>query len=163
MLDRSGSLHIRIAPEEVQLTVWPLRDRGLGAWVALVLPLVAGLLVAWRFEQWWAGVIVGLIGYAAVWRAWLPVQVTLGATGINERCLGWERKINWTAIRTYEVRRHGVLLYPDERLARVAPLRGLYLHWGSRKDDVLDVVEYYLQTWAGSAPPSTHAMPRLPA
>jgi hypothetical protein len=161
MLDRSGSLHIRIAPEEVTLWVWPLRDRGRGAWIALALPLLAGVLVAWRFEQWWAGVMVGLVGYAAIWRTWLPVQVTLGPTGIRERCLGWERQINWTAIRTYEIRRHGVLLLPDERPARIAPLRGLYLHWGAHRSEVLDIVEYYLQAWAGSAPPSTHAMPRL--
>ena len=162
MPERSGSLHIRIAPEEVNLRVWPLRSGGWGVWIAMLLPLAAGLLVAWRFEQWWAGVIVGLIGYASIWRTWLPVEVTLEATGIRERCLGWERKISWTAIRSYEVRPHGVMLYPDERLARIAALRGLYLHWGARRSEVLDVIEYYLQTWAGAAPPSTHAMPRLP-
>lgn len=161
MLERSGSLHIRVAPEELTFWHWPLRDRGFGAWFAMVVPLVAGLLVAWRFDQWWAGVIVGVVGYAAIWRNWLPVQVTLSAPGIKERCLGFERRINWTAIRSYEVRRHGLLLLPDERLNRVAALRGLYLHWGSHKEDVLEVVEYYLQAWAGSAPPSTHAMQRL--
>jgi hypothetical protein len=161
MLEKSVSLHIRVAPEEVNLWHWPLRDRRLGAWVAMGVPLIAGLLIAWRFEQWWSGVIVGLIGYAVIWRNWLPVQVTLSATGIKERCLGFERRINWTAIRSYEIRRHGVLLFPDDKLTRVAPLRGLYLHWGTQKDEVLEVVEYYLQAWAGSAPQSTHAMQRL--
>ena len=161
MLDKTGSLHIRVAPEELNFWHWPLRDRGLGAWLAMGVPLLAGLFIAWRFEQWWAGVIVGVIVYAVIWRNWLPTQVTMSATGIRERCLGFERRINWTAIRAYEVRRHGLLLLPDERLTRVAPLRGLYLHWGSHKDEVLEVVEYYLQAWAGSAPPSTHAMQRL--
>lgn len=161
MLEKSVSLHIRVAPEEITLWQWPLRDRGLGAWLAMAAPLLAGLLIAWRFEQWWAGVPVGVIGYIALWRNWLPVQVTLNATGIQERCLGFERRINWTAIRSYEIRRHGVLLFPDERLTRVAPLRGLYLHWGRHREEVLEVVEYYLQAWAGSAPPSTHAMQRL--
>lgn len=161
MLEKSVSLHIRVAPEEVNLWHLPLRDRGLGAWIALALPLVAGLVIAWRFEQWWAGVIVAVIGYAACWRTWLPTQITLGSTGIKERCLGWERRISWTAIRSYEVRRHGLLLLPDDRLTRAAPLRGLYLHWGRHKAEVLAAVEYYLQTWAGSAPQSTHEMPRL--
>jgi hypothetical protein len=160
MLEKSVSLHIRVAPEE--LTFWhlPLRERGLDAWLALAMPLLAGLVIAWRFE-WWAGVIVGLIAYAAIWRTWLPSQFTLGATGIKERCLGIERQIGWTAIRSYEIRRHGILLFPDERLTRVSPLRGLYLHWGPHKDEVLDIVEYYLQAWASAAPPSTQQMPRL--
>lgn len=161
MLEKSVSLHIRVAPEEITLWHWPLRDRRLGAWIALAVPLIAGLFIAWRFDQWWAGVIVGLIGYATIWRTWLPVQITLGSTGIKERRLGFERRISWTAIQSYEVRRHGVLLFPDERLTRVAPLRGLYLHWGNHRAEVLEVVEYYLQAWAGSAPPSTHAMQRL--
>jgi hypothetical protein len=161
MLEKSVSLHIRVAPEEITLWHWPLRDRRLGAWIALAVPLITGLFIAWRFDQWWAGVIVGLIGYATIWRTWLPVQITLSSTGIKERCLGFERRISWTAIHSYEVRRHGVLLFPDERLTRVAPLRGLYLHWGSHRAEVLEVVEYYLQAWAGSAPPSTHAIQRL--
>ncbi len=161
MPEKSVSLHIRIAPEEVSLWHLPLRDRGLGAWVAMCIPLLAGLLIAWRFDQWWAGVIVGVVGYAAIWRNWLPVQVTLSATGIKEHCLGFERRISWTAIRSFEIRRHGLLLLPDERLTRVAPLRGLYLHWGRHKAEVLAVVEYYLQAWAGSAPPSTQILPRL--
>ncbi|WP_425617668.1 hypothetical protein NA78x_001351 [Anatilimnocola sp. NA78] len=161
MREQSVSLHIRVAPEEVTLWHFPLRDRGLGAWLAMLVPLLAGLLVAWRFDQWWAGVLVGLVGYAAIWRNWLPVQISLGATGIKERCLGFERRIGWTAIRSYEVRRFGLLLLPDDRLTRVAPLRGLYLHWGRQKGEVLAVVEYYLQAWAGAAPPSTHIMQRL--
>lgn len=161
MREHSVSLHIRVAPEEVTLWHLPLRDRGLGAWVAMLVPLLTGLLIAWRFDQWWAGVLVGLVGYAALWRNWLPVQVSLGATGIKERCLGIERRIGWTAIRSYEIRRHGLLLFPDDRLTRVAPLRGLYLHWGNQKDEMLAVVEYYLQAWAGAAPPSTHVMTRL--
>ncbi len=163
MLEKSVSLHIRVAPEEITLWHWPLRDRKVGAWLALVVPLLAGISIAWRFDQWWAGVIVGLLGYATIWRTLLPMQITLGATGIKERCLGFERRIPWTAIRSYEVRRHGVLLFPDERLTRVAPLRGLYLHWGQQRYEVLEVVEYYLQAWAGSAPPSTHIMQRLNA
>lgn len=161
MLEKSVSLHIRVAPEELTFRHWPLRDRGLGAWLALIVPLAAGLVIAWRFEQWWAGVLVGLVGYAVSWRTWLPSQITFGSTGITERCLGLERRIGWTAIRSFEIRRHGILLYPDERLTRAAPLRGLYLHWGPHKEEVLDVVEYYLQAWANTAPPSTQQMPRL--
>lgn len=161
MLEKSVALHIRVAPEELTFWHWPLRDRGWGAWLALLAPIAAGLLVAWRFEQWWAGVLVGLVGFAALWRTWLPSQYTLGSTGIKERCLGFERRIGWTAIRSYEIRRHGVLLLPDDRLTPAAPLRGLYLHWGPHRNEVLAIVEYYLQAWAGSAPPSTQQMPRL--
>lgn len=160
MREPTGSLHIRVAPEEVQFWHFPLRDRGLGAWLAMLVPLAAGLLIHWRFEQWWFGVLVALVGYAALWRNWLPIHVSLSAAGIRERCLGIERRIGWTAIRAYEIRPYGLLLFPDDRLTRVAPLRGLYLHWGNRKAEVLAVVDYYLQAWAGSAPPSTHIMQR---
>lgn len=163
MLEKSVSLHIRVAPEELTYWHWPLRDRGLGAWLAMVVPLVAGVVVSWWFGKWWAGVAVGVVGYAVLWRTWLPCQLTFGSAGITERCLGMERRIVWTAIRSYEVRRHGILLYPDERLTRAAPLRGLYLHWGPHKDEVQAIVEYYLQTWASAAPPSTQQMPRLTA
>jgi hypothetical protein len=80
----------------------------------------------------------------SLWRFFLPVVFTLSDTGVNETLLGRDRRIPWLAIRRYELQSKGVLLLPYSDAAGVDSLQGLFLPWGSHREEVLALLSYYL-------------------
>lgn len=140
------SMRIRVAPEEIAFWHWPLRDRGLGAWLALAVPFVVG-----GFAAWMSSPAMGWLTFGALllvsWRNWLPVWFEVGPSGVTQQVFWRRRRIPWIGILHYHVGLHGVLLFPDAVLTRLSPLRGLYLHWGKNRQAVLANFEYYLQSW----------------
>lgn len=151
---RDSSLRIRIAPEELTLRDWPLVDRPVGSWSALALAIGLSCLAGWAASSVALGMAVGLLLAITLWKTWLPLRYQLGGSGIAQQFLFWRRRIPWTAIRRHELRTGGVLLVPDHELTTLAPLRGLYLHWGSRKAEVLSHLDYYLQSWNATPQPA---------
>ena len=156
---RETGLRIRVAPEEVRLTDWPLRQRPFSSFVALALVGGASWLVGWAAQRWEVGAVAALVMAVTLWRTWLPVRYEIGGGGIVQVLFGrWRRRIPWTAILQYEIRSDGVLLLPDAVSTPLSPLRGLYLHWGDQREELLANLDYYLQSWH-AARHSTHDSP----
>ena len=141
---RDGSSRIRHAPEEVLIDDWPLRDRPMAS--SLGLTLAAGLvwLAVWATRNVPVGAAIGAVLLVTLWRTWLPVHYELGSGGIVQSVLGWRRRIPWTAIRRYEPRSDGVLLFADATTVGFAPLRGLYLYCGDKRDAVIAQLQHHL-------------------
>jgi hypothetical protein len=140
-------LRIRVAPQDVTLSVWGLRDLGWYGWLNLLLAGGVSYGVAWITGLPWAGWIALAVLLATLWRFWLPTRYELGPQGISQTVLGRTSRIPWTAILNYEIRPRGVMLYADAVLTPLSAVRGLYLPWGSQREQVLGHVEYYLTTW----------------
>lgn len=141
-------MRIRVAPEEVTLTDWPLTQRPIGSLVAIALAGGASWLVGWAAQHWAAGATAGVALAITLWRTWLPVRLEIGGGGVTQVLFGrWRRRIPWTAIRHYEIKADGVLLLPDSVATPLSPLRGLYLHWGDKRGKLLANLDYYLQSW----------------
>jgi hypothetical protein len=151
--ERDSGLRIRIAPEEVTLFVWPMRQRPAGSLLAFALAAAASWLVGWSSQRLLLGLLAAAVLALTLWRTWLPVAYEVGIAGVTVIVLGRRRRIPWTAIRSYQVRDDGVLLSPDAQLTPLAPLRGLYLPWLHQRDKVLANVEYYLQNHASHPTP----------
>jgi hypothetical protein len=153
---RESGLRIRVAPESVALASWPLRDRPLRAWALLAAVAGASLLVG-RFAP---SVLYGWLALAILaltsWRNWLPVRFEINSNGVTETAVWRTRRIPWTAVAQHEIHREGVLLLPDAAVNALSPLRGLYVPWGSRRQDVLANLEYYLSPWSGESRSSIH-------
>ncbi len=147
---RDSSVRFRVVPPEVTIHDWAVRDRPLGSSVALTMTAGASWLAAWAMDN----VLVGLVVAAALglvaWRTWLPVRYDLSASGVTQSVFRWRRRIPWTAVVRHELRGGGVLLLADANVTPLSPLRGLYLHWGKHRADVLAHVEYYLQSWTAT-------------
>jgi len=140
---------IRIAPEEVTLVVWPLRQRPVESALLLAMAAGVGCFVGWWTRQPLVGGGVAAALAIVLWRTWLPVTFEVGISGIRQSVLGRGRRISWSAIRSHEIQPDGVLLSPDPQLVPLSPLRGLYLPWLDQREKVLAHVEYYLQPPAG--------------
>jgi hypothetical protein len=152
---RDAGLRIRVAPEEVTVVDWPLRQRPVASFVALAIAGGASWLVGALTNNGAVGLGVAAVLAVTLWRTWLPVRYEIGSGGIVQRVWRWRRRIPWTAILRYEVKGDGVLLLPDAAATPISALRGLYLHWIDRKVEVLANLDYYLQGWQGSARAST--------
>lgn len=140
-------------PPPIRWRSWPIREAG--ARGALV---VIGLLVAAAAIGWLSGrVYWGLLGLVALgialWRFFLPVVFELSEAGVDRRLFRWWRRIPWHAIERYEVCRAGVLLLPHGARSIMAPLRGLYLPWSARRDEVLAHMRHYLGQPEGAPGP----------
>ena len=134
---------IRVAPEEVTLAVWPLRQRPVSSLAAVAIAAGVSWLVGSSWQPW-AGAVAAAIFAVTLWRMWLPVRYEIGVSGVTQIVLGLRRRIPWPAIRNYVVYADGVLLVPDAEVRPVSPLRGLFLPWLDRREKVLANVEYYV-------------------
>jgi hypothetical protein len=143
---RDSALRIRVVPEEVTLAVWPLRQQPLGSLVTLSIAAAVSWLVGWSAARPWVGVLAAVVLGVTLWRDWLPVTYELGLSGVSQIVLGRLRRIAWPAIRGYDVLPHGVLLVPDTQLTPLSPLRGLFVPWLDRRDQVLASIEYHLHS-----------------
>jgi hypothetical protein len=150
-------LRIRVAPEEVSLTDWPLRQRPVSSLFALAIAGGTSWLVGWAANRWEVGAIAAAALGITLWRTWLPVRFEIGSGGIVQVIVGrFKRRIPWSAIQAYEVRQTGVLLLPDAVVTPLSPLRGLFLHWGDQREAVLASLDYYVHGWRTASHHSTH-------
>jgi hypothetical protein len=141
---RESSTRIRVAPEEVTIDDWPLRDRPLSSSLALTLAAGASWLAVWATGIPAAGAVMAGIFALTLWRTWLPVRYQLGSGGVVRSLLGWRRRIAWMSIRRHELRSDGVLLFPDGADTPLAPLRALYVHWSAQREAVIAQLDFYL-------------------
>ena len=134
----------REPPPAMRWRNWPLRDNVLAGLGVLAALSAAGLGVRWVTEQthlaWLAVALLAL----ALWRFFLPASFELNADGVSQWRFRRCRRISWNAVRRYEICSAGVLLLPHADRCPMDPLRGLYVPWGSRRDEVLAQIRYYL-------------------
>ncbi len=82
----------------------------------------------------------------AAWRFFLPTRIEIKETGIFQTVLGRRRRLAWETIGHCDVCRHGILLTPDRRhTGPLEALRGVYIAWGSRQDEVVRIVLFYFE------------------
>jgi len=131
-------------PPPVRWRCWPAREHVLSGLAALAGLAAVGLGV----YQVTGRVHLALLAFAALaislWRCFVPTTYELHADGIDRWVLGQHRRTPWSAIRRFEVCARGVLLLPYSDYCPMDALRGLYLPWGDRRDEVLAQLHYHL-------------------
>jgi len=131
-------------PPSVRWRSWPLRDKMLTALTVVIGLIAVGLATGWVTDKAHLGLLAAAVLAVGLWRFFLPVTYELNSDGVNQRVLGRHRCIPWNRIRHYEVNSRGVLLLPFSDRCPMDAFRGLYLPWGSRRDEVLAQLRYYV-------------------
>lgn len=106
--------------------------------------LTAALVVRMATSQTYLAIAALAVLLIALWRYFVPVTFELSSDGVTQSVLGRKRRIPWRAIARHETADAGVLLLGEEDPSLMAPLRGLYVPWGSHRDEVLRHMSYYL-------------------
>jgi hypothetical protein len=133
----------RTSPVPIVWRSWPLGDGGRQLWLLVsVLSVVAAVVGYATGSPRWMAASVALVA-AAAWRIFVPVVFELNTLGVSQHLLGRIRRIPWSAIEYARIGREGVFFSLDG--TPLADLRGLYVPWENRRNEVLAVVDYYLQ------------------
>lgn len=115
-------------------------------WVALVVAIYQ------TTEQSFMTVVAGLVLGLSLWRFFVPVVFELNVDGIHQWRLGRHQLLAWKSIGHYQLHADGVLLLPFADWAPLDAVRGLYLPWGTHREEVLAHLHYHLRHLA---PPAT--------
>lgn len=134
----------RVAPADIVLVNWPLRDQPIASLAAAA----AFVAIAWGVghlaEQPWVGSAAGVALFASTWRWWVPVTFGFGPAGVTQSIFGRSFRKPWAAVVRYERLARGVLLLPDAEGAPASSLRGRYVAWLNRRDELVTLLEFYV-------------------
>lgn len=131
-------------PAPLRWRSWPVHDDTLRAALLAAGLLALGVVVRLVAGHTYLAVLAVLAVAAAAWRFFVPVTFDLGETGIDRWTLGRRRHIPWEAIRRYETGPDGLLLFPDDARSPLSAFRGLFIPWGTRREEVLAFFQRYL-------------------
>ena len=131
-------------PPLVRWRRWPLRDNFLVGAIGTIALVAAGALVYWQTGRLHLAIGAGLVLAISAWRFFLPVTFELNAEGVHQWVWGRHRRIPWSEIRGHQILSSGVLLLPYDHGAPMDVMHGLFLPWGSRRDEIMAQLRYYL-------------------
>ena len=144
---------LRIAPSDLRLVNWPLRDAKLASVLAVALITIVSVGATKLSGSVAMGVLTGLALAAALWRMWIPVTFEFSASGIVETIGRRRTRTSWSIIQSCEIRRSGVVLHFGDGESLKAP-RGRYIRWNRRRRELLAILEHYLGPRSATSPPS---------
>jgi len=124
---------------------WPLVDCPRWSWLAPVGVLGIAGGVAHLSTNWWPGLVAAACLSAALWQFFVPVRYEVDALGIRRHALGRTRMVPWQAIRAYQPRATGVVLFQRPDPTAIDALRGLFIPYGEDDDETLCTVREHLR------------------
>ncbi|NUQ64867.1 MAG: hypothetical protein HUU20_20580 [Pirellulales bacterium] len=144
MPEQRGPRTLQEAPPPVRWRSWPLGEhpaRGL-----LLLIALGAVFLAVEHQTGARSMAMLAVGALAIacWRFFPPAAFELNVDGVHLRALGRGRQIPWPEVQSYRVFSDGVLLLPFRDSSPIDALRGLYLPWRDRREEVLANLRFYL-------------------
>jgi hypothetical protein len=122
---------------------WPLLDRPRSSWIvpAILASVAVGV---WYVGGGWVLAVVALAGLAtAFWSFLLPIEYEVGAMGLRRRVLNRTRLVPWHAIRAYQLRPSGIVLYQRSDPEAVDLLRSMFVPFPPDADELLVAIRQY--------------------
>ena len=123
---------------------WPLVDRGRWSIAVLFGLLVVGAGVGYVATNWMLGVAAGVVLAATLWQFLLPAHYELNSVGFSRQVLGHRRLVPWQAVRAYQPRCTGIVLFQFDDPTPIDALRSEFLPYASDEDETLCTVRHYL-------------------
>ena len=123
---------------------WPFVDQARWSWM-----VVAGLIgiggMVWYLGGGWLLALAALGGSAGtLWQFLLPVSFEINALGLRREALGRTRLIAWQAVRAYQLRPTGIVLYQRSDPAKADLLRSLFVPFPADEDEMLCAMREHL-------------------
>lgn len=142
----------RTPPADVGWRSWPLVDHASWSWaVVLAILAVAGVIVLVGGSWLLAAAAAG--GFCvSLWQFFVPVRYEAGPHGIRRSTLGRTQLVPWHAVRAYQLRTTGVVLYQQAEPIKVDLLRSLFLPYPLEEEELICALRQHL-THAVELPP----------
>jgi hypothetical protein len=130
---------------EVHIVCWPLKFYWKKTW-AILLSYFLGACVVYLLTTSLLVPSVVLLALVSVsWRLWVPLQYSIGPTGITRSVLGLQRQLGWAMIRRISQDSRGVQVFFDRAASLQSILQSFYIM--ANADDLESLVaafQYYL-------------------
>jgi hypothetical protein len=113
-------------------------------WLVFLGILAIGAGVAYLSTSWLLGLIatVGLV--ATLWQFFVPVTYEVGPLGLRRSALGRTRLIGWQAVRSYQLRPSGIVLFRHPDPNAIDLLRSAFIPYPDDADDILCALREHL-------------------
>jgi hypothetical protein len=128
----------------IRWRVWPLMDNLRWSWAVGGGVLSVGGAV-WYSGGDWRLSLAAMAGLSAtLWQFFLPVEYEIGPLGLRQQALGRTRLMPWHAVRAYQLRSSGVVLYPRDEPTKADLLRSLFVPYPADADELLCAMREHL-------------------
>lgn len=140
----------RVAPADLTLVNWPVRDQPVSAAVLALALLAGAAAVGWWGPHPIAGVAAAAAFWLATWRWWVPVTFVFGPAGVTQTILGRSTRQPWPTVASFDRLEYGVMLLPDTEDSTAA-FRGRYVAWRDQRDALLVLLDFYIGQRGGDS------------
>jgi hypothetical protein len=123
---------------------WPLVDGKPWTWIV---PIgIAGVGVAiWYMGRSWLLGTAAMVGLAITLRHFLvPVHYEVASLGIRRLVMRHSRLVPWHAMRAYQLRATGVVLYQRSDPTKLDLMRSFFVPYPSDPDDLIAAIRPHL-------------------
>jgi hypothetical protein len=131
-------------PQLVRWRHWPLADCLRWSWAVLAGIAAAGAGVGFVAANGWLGVLAAAALAATLWQFLLPAEYEVNPIGFSRQVLGFRRLVPWQAVRAYQPRSAGIVLFQHDDPAPIDALRSEFLPYAQDEDETLCAVRQYL-------------------
>jgi hypothetical protein len=135
---------LHTASDSIRWRNWPLVDCAAWPWLALIGIAAVGGFVFWMGGSWFLALAVMAALAVILWQFLVPVTYEATSLGLRRYALGRVRLVPWQAIRAYQLRPTGVVLYQTPDPTRLDLLRSLFVPYPTDEDEMLVAVRMYL-------------------
>jgi len=138
-------IRARTAPAPLRISNWPLRDEPVQSGIVIGFIVALSVIGATAVHHYAMGLVLFALFALSVRRIWAPAVYELSSKGIVYARLGRKRRIPWSEFARYETRNGGVLLCADVDPNPFSAWHSLFIRCSDRRDEILAIVEFYLQ------------------
>jgi len=122
---------------------WPLVEVRPRTWLLILTIVLLGIAVGVLGGGWPLSVLT-VVGLSAIyWQLFLPVDFEVTAHGLRRRTLGRTRLVPWHAIRAFQLRSGGIVLYQHSAPTKIDLARSMYIPYPSNADELLFAIRQH--------------------
>jgi hypothetical protein len=132
-------------PQVLRWRNWPLAQGSWGAWAIVLGIAAAGIGVGLASASAWLGVAAGGALAVTLWQFLLPADYEVNPVGFSRQVVGFRRLVPWQAVRSFQPRAAGIVLFQCDDPAPIDALRSEFLPYSSDEDETLCAVRQYLR------------------
>ena len=155
--DEPSPARTTAVPEPLNLVNWPLFDDRRSAAITVSVGTAATVFAAAVADSRVMGLFMAVAFATSVWRTWIPVSFRFDSKGIHQTVWKREWRLAWRDIAGYRCYPGGILFLPGVNPPLLAALRSVFVAWHGQRDELLEVVGFYLDREAGGDPVSTES------
>jgi hypothetical protein len=123
---------------------WPLVDRIAWSWLIPLGIAIVGLFVFWKDDNLFVSIAAMAAVAISMWPLWLPTTFEVTSLGLRRKTPRRIRLIPWTAIRSYQLRATGAMLFQQPEPSTFDVMRGLFVPYPEEPDELVVALRLYL-------------------